>query len=360
MKANEEIDTTPIVVPQPYAHLNGSYSPQVIQTGEFRLINCHLNDESGRVEMTCNRDGTVLATVPGIFLNKLQSWIGKVVVADYKESDVPNEHPLTFLRVAPVKTAQLPFSTFRPKWIHFGTVPDFVQLKTLTNSLEDAYKALVNQCLKDDTIFEALLSHPASLGHHHNEPGGLLRHTVEVASDCAQACRAYASANFSLAVTAAILHDIGKCKEYAEDKHGGYSRSHTGELEMHKVQGAILIDSAGKACGVDPVLVSEVIHCITAAPGQDYMGLARPKMLEATLVQTADARSSAADIYRTGSKFGFSFKRFGGTYANREQVPLDDTPQQQYAATSAISAIPSRAMSPFAHLVAQKSGGNKC
>lgn len=49
---------------------------------------------------------------------------------------------------------------------------------------------------------------------HHNYPGGLLEHTVQVAELCLHAAPSYPLLNTDLLITGALLHDIGKLDEY--------------------------------------------------------------------------------------------------------------------------------------------------
>ncbi len=54
---------------------------------------------------------------------------------------------------------------------------------------------------------------PAAMRHHHNYLGGLLEHSVNVAKLCITMCKVY-PLNKDLLITGALLHDIGKTKEY--------------------------------------------------------------------------------------------------------------------------------------------------
>ena len=314
-----EFDTTPIVVRQSFSKVHGIGGTTVTNTAELRLLDCHFNPKNNRVEIACFSERLLRASLPVVHMAKIETWIGRVVATDFIESDSLTDQPLSLTRVAPVALANNPLVTVSPRWIPAGHEDDFRKLKFLVESLDGPYRDLVLQCLRDDAILKSLLINPASLGHHHHEVGGLLRHTVQVAMDCAQACQAYPCANYSLAVAAALLHDLGKCLEYRREKGGKFSRSQTGELEMHKLQGATLIAIAARDCSADPILTSEITHCVTSASGADYMGLARPKLFEATLIQSADSRSAAADLYQTRSRFAFDFSKFGGTYEYRNK-----------------------------------------
>lgn len=69
---------------------------------------------------------------------------------------------------------------------------------------------------------------PASLNYHHNKPGGLLEHTVEVAEIVAN-LPLKTQVEIDLAITGAILHDIGKIKSI----DGRMRRTDTGKWVDH-------------------------------------------------------------------------------------------------------------------------------
>lgn len=317
MKSTAKMDAAPIVVNQAFAKLCVNHQTRVFKTGDFRLLDCYHDSKFNRVEVSCFYGRQIRGTLPVVHLQQLETWIGQTVQGEFTFSESDDQNRLVFSRLELIKASNDPLQTIKPMWLPQGGENYLKQLHGLVQSLDAPYRSLVNKCFEDDDLLESFLRNPASLGHHHAEQGGLLRHSVEVALDCLTACQYYSDANTNLAVTAALLHDIGKCLEYIPTGNGRYSRSQTGELEMHKLQGAAIIKIAAKGCDTNPLLVSEIIHCITAANGQDYMGLARPKILEATLVQTADTRSAAADLYRSKSKFAFNFSHFGGTYADQ-------------------------------------------
>jgi 3'-5' exoribonuclease len=69
---------------------------------------------------------------------------------------------------------------------------------------------------------------PASLNHHHNYAGGLLAHTVEVA-EIVSTLPLKTQIEKDLAITGAILHDIGKVKSL----DGRMKRLETGHWVDH-------------------------------------------------------------------------------------------------------------------------------
>lgn len=179
-------------------------------------------------------------------------------------------------------------------WLDARHLPAFLNLQALLGQLDDAWRVFVAEILGGEGTLQAFLNRPASLNFHHNWAGGLLTHTVDVAVDCAQVCDRRPDADRSLTIAAALLHDVGKCIEYEPCRYG-FRRSAAGEREMHKTLGVRMIERAAQRCHATEPMVSRLVHCVVAANGPDYMGLPRLKMLEAVLLQTADARSAFID-----------------------------------------------------------------
>jgi len=70
-------------------------------------------------------------------------------------------------------------------------------------------KQFVESVLGDDGIAFPFVSAPGSLNHHHNYPGGLLRHSLECFG-MAEKYRQFPKQNYELGLVATLFHDIGK------------------------------------------------------------------------------------------------------------------------------------------------------
>ena len=68
--------------------------------------------------------------------------------------------------------------------------------------------------LDDPAFREALRRAPCTRGGHHAYLGGLLEHTVAVATLALETCTLHPRLNSDVLLTAAILHDIGKTREF--------------------------------------------------------------------------------------------------------------------------------------------------
>lgn len=73
---------------------------------------------------------------------------------------------------------------------------------------------LLRGVFEDKEFLEVFRNSPAAVGHHHNYLGGLLEHTVSVAKMCDAIASLYPELNRDLLLTGALLHDIGKTREY--------------------------------------------------------------------------------------------------------------------------------------------------
>jgi 3'-5' exoribonuclease len=154
---------------------------------------------------------------------------------------------------------------------------------------------LVTKILKEHR--ETLLFGVASRQHHHNYIGGLLEHTLSVAKIAAALVDHYhkmypdrkKDISRPLAVAGAMLHDIGKVREY-EPQLGSHQHSVTGELIGHAILGRDIVREAAKGLELDPALQSHLEHIIVSHQRFPDWGAAKPPMsLEAMIVHHADS-----------------------------------------------------------------------
>ncbi len=90
-----------------------------------------------------------------------------------------------------------------------------VELVELFGLLQNRHlKSCLQHLFENYDLAEAFIELPASARHHHNQRGGLLKHSVECAFFIINATQSYPVSNNEqeLAIVAALLHDIGKLK----------------------------------------------------------------------------------------------------------------------------------------------------
>jgi 3'-5' exoribonuclease len=119
--------------------------------------------------------------------------------------------------------------------------------------------ALVGSFLADGSLREAFRSLPAAGGDgHHGYAGGLLEHTVGVATLCRETSQLHQRLRGDLLLAAALLHDVGRTREL---KRGpAFARTEEGRLLGHVHLGLRLIEE--RADALDISVRSELLHAV--------------------------------------------------------------------------------------------------
>src|SRR5690606_3864995 len=103
------------------------------------------------------------------------------------------------------------------------------EIDTLIGSVRDpGLRVLLDRCVGPDTeLGRAFRTHPAAKRNHHAYVGGLLEHSISVASSCSALAGHYAAQGVNLdrdlLITAALLHDLGKLRELHPPPASGYT-----------------------------------------------------------------------------------------------------------------------------------------
>jgi 3'-5' exoribonuclease len=101
---------------------------------------------------------------------------------------------------------------------------------------------------------------------HHAYLGGLLEHTVAVASMCIELCTVHPRLDRDLLLSAAIVHDLGKAQEFAYGAE--ITRSEHGRLLGHVELGLRLIARYAPD-SLDPSRRLALEHCVMLHHGPD-------------------------------------------------------------------------------------------
>jgi 3'-5' exoribonuclease len=119
-------------------------------------------------------------------------------------------------------------------------------------------KTVVGRFLGDDSFRARLRELPASPEIHHDYAGGLLEHTVAVATICRDAAQVHPRLRADLLLTAALLHDAGRTVELGRAPN--FRPTDEGRLLGHVQLGIRLIES--RAQGVDKGVLAELVHAV--------------------------------------------------------------------------------------------------
>jgi 3'-5' exoribonuclease len=116
---------------------------------------------------------------------------------------------------------------------------------------------VVGRFVADEKVRAALRALPAAETHH-AYAGGLLEHTVGVATLCREAAQLHPRLRADLAVSAALLHDIGRTLEL--ERGPTFRQTEEGRLLGHVHLGLRLIEE--RATGLDADVRAEFLHAV--------------------------------------------------------------------------------------------------
>jgi 3'-5' exoribonuclease len=122
---------------------------------------------------------------------------------------------------------------------------------------------LLERMLADPQLRAAWRRAPCTRGGHHAYLGGLLEHTVAVTQLALETCQLHPRLNSDLLLCAAIVHDVGRTREFTYGAEIGLTEE--GRLLGHLVIGQRLVSEY--AGGLDPALALELSHCVLAHHG---------------------------------------------------------------------------------------------
>jgi 3'-5' exoribonuclease len=242
-----------------------------------------LRDRTGAIQARAFRDADLLAgrfergdlvRVAGRverFRDELQLEVRAIAKADAAEAD-----PATFLPTA---------------YRDLDELDGF--LEHLAAEVRDAgFAALLAALLGDAKLREQWRRAPCTRGGHHAYLGGLLEHTVAVATLAQEACTLHPRLDHALLMTAAIVHDLGKTREFTYGAEIGLTDE--GRLLGHVELGLRMLEERGRAAGLDETRRLALAHCVLthhgadSAPGRRFgsaeaLALARLNALDATI-----------------------------------------------------------------------------
>jgi len=119
--------------------------------------------------------------------------------------------------------------------------------------------ALVDSFGRDRDIRAALRALPAAGGDgHHGYAGGLLEHTVGVATLCRETAQLHPRLRSDLLLAAALLHDVGRARELTRGP--SFRQTDEGRLLGHVHLGLRMIEE--RAQDLDPAVSAELLHAI--------------------------------------------------------------------------------------------------
>jgi 3'-5' exoribonuclease len=137
-------------------------------------------------------------------------------------------------------------------------------LEHLASEVYDpAYRGLLEAVLADRELREGLRRSPCTRNGHHAYLGGLLEHTVAVTTLAHELCQLHPRLNSDVLLTAAIVHDLGRTREFTLGAEIGISEE--GRLLGHIVIGERMI--AERTAHLDESRRLALLHCVLCHHG---------------------------------------------------------------------------------------------
>jgi 3'-5' exoribonuclease len=121
-------------------------------------------------------------------------------------------------------------------------------------------KATAGRFVGDADLRKLLRALPATLEGHHSYAGGLLEHTVGVATICRETAQLHPRLRADLLLAAALLHDVGRTLELTRGP--AFRQTDEGRLLGHVHLGLRLVEE--RAAALEAEVRAELLHAISA------------------------------------------------------------------------------------------------
>jgi 3'-5' exoribonuclease len=165
------------------------------------------------------------------------------------------------------------------------------ELRELLATIQNRHLGLLLERIfgEESRIWERFRVAPAAKYYHEAFRHGLLSHSISVAQAVSAAAAAFPGIDRDVAVTGALLHDIGKTQAYNDDPLA-IDLTDAGRLQGEIPLGYYLVRRTIESIeGFDPELAQAVLHIILSHHGKLENGSpVMPATREATLVHAMD------------------------------------------------------------------------
>lgn len=168
-------------------------------------------------------------------------------------------------------------------------------LEHLAREVHDpGLRGMLDVLLADEALHGELRKAPCTRDGHHAYLGGLIEHTVAVTMLAQQTCELHRKLDSDLLLTAAILHDIGKTREFEYGAEIGYSQA--GRMLGHLQLGADIVRQlAARTGGIGEERLLALLNCVLSHHGpQQGQRFASAEALALFRVNALDAQVKGA------------------------------------------------------------------
>jgi 3'-5' exoribonuclease len=139
-------------------------------------------------------------------------------------------------------------------------------LEHLTREVHDpGLRTVVDAVLFREPVASEFRRAPCTSAGHHAYLGGLIEHTVSVATLAGELCPLHPRLDSDLLIAAALLHDVGKVREFTYGAEFGLTAE--GRLLGHLAIGAEIVGAASG--GLPEERRVALLHCVLSHHGTD-------------------------------------------------------------------------------------------
>ncbi len=165
----------------------------------------------------------------------------------------------------------------------------FDELASYIDSVKNpGLRKVLSAFFSDPVFLEEFKYGTAAMYKHHARIGGLLEHTLAVTRMCAAVCERYVGLDRDLVLTGAVLHDVGKVREF--EITTSIKTSAEGMLVGHVLIGLEMLYNRTKDLDISDELKLKVRHIILSHHGElEYGSPKTPGFPEALAVHYADS-----------------------------------------------------------------------
>jgi 3'-5' exoribonuclease len=194
--------------------------------------------------------------------------------------------------IQPIDPAELDPAEFMPAAYRNAEELDGF-LEHLTREVHDPeLRQVVERVLFTDPVATDFRRAPCTRSRHHAYIGGLIEHTVAVGTLVGEVCQLHPRLDSDLLMAAALLHDVGKSREFTYGAEFGITEE--GRLIGHLALGAEIVGSASGALPSDRR--AALLHCVLSHHGAEGgrggaggRGFATPEALALYRLNALDA-----------------------------------------------------------------------
>lgn len=179
------------------------------------------------------------------------------------------------------------------KWSFISSKIDSIQ--------EPLLKSVLDSFFNDEKTKREFLRMPAAIKRHQAYIGGLLEHTAGVVAMAEAAAAYYPGVNRDLLLTGAILHDIGKIKNYSLER--GIEGTDEGMLIGHLILGVGMVERALQDVMPEPdehnrSLGRQLLHLLVSHHGiMEWGSPIEPLTVEGCILHHADNMDAETSKY---------------------------------------------------------------